>query len=473
MAVTTLFPALYSGLDTPDSGMTQTETHRIPISAPYEILLSRIPRCVATASSVVDNAFTTITALRGECSLTIDGAAATIIDGQTPGASMQVAFQIAAGGQYEFSPKVIFHSSDAGKTAVFSYTGFMSNADSRYFDAVHDAVGRLEALPPCALLSAATYDGGAFLRGTADDKTVYVTGLRGSVYSENDGHLSFDGATLSLASPGVTPVSAFTDVSFYKTISVYLQVVSGVLALRIAESNEFEEDPITPTITAAEGWLCGAIIVQGDGTGLAGGILPITQARCFSLWNMSVGTTHTHSALPAYVSIGNEVFSAETTAGRLSQYIPAENVWVPLSLDGHSHNGLQNPCGIGSTYLDGSVAGALRLSTNQSTWTAVSMVGHTHDIGGISSTAQAALAAGTMQTYLLTSVTIFPTTTVPTGFQVCDGTAISRTATAGGAALTTAGCPFGTGDGTTTVNVPTLTSPGTGLAYYMYIGATL
>lgn len=48
----------------------------------------------------------------------------------------------------------------------------------------------------------------------------------------------------------------------------------------------------------------------------------------------------------------------------------------------------------------------------------------------------------------------------------CNGQAIPRDHLAG-MYLVAANCPFGTGDGETTVNTPTLTPPVTGLAYYM------
>lgn len=297
MALTS-FPSLYSGLDTPVIGASQTETHLIPLTAPYTILLSRIPRCSATAESVIGNPFVTIAALRTECAVTIGGIPATIIEGATPTASGQVAMQITQGGQYEFSPLVTFHSSDAGKTAVFIYFGFMSCADSRYILALQQAVNRLEDLPPCAILAASTYDSGAFGRGTADSASVYVAGLRGAL-STAGGYLSFSGATLNLAS-GVTQVSAFTDVDGYKTISVYLQLVSTALALRIAESAESATQPDAPTITVDDGWLCGAIIVQGDGTGDAGGILPIAQTACYSLWDMAGAGAASRSGASAF-----------------------------------------------------------------------------------------------------------------------------------------------------------------------------
>lgn len=288
MALTN-FLTLYSGLDTAKGGTSIGETRRIPVTAPHELLLSRIPRCSATSTSVLDNAFTTIAALRGECSVTIGGAPATIISGTTPTASGEVAFQIVQGDQWRFSPKVTFHSSDAGKTAVFTYSGFMSNADSRYLDQIQDAVNRLEELPPCGLLSLNTYDAGAFLNGTANDASVYVSPSRGALDTSN-GMQVWPGGTCDF-SAGDTQVSAFSDVDGYKSISVYLYDNAGTFALAITESAEGAVRPATPTVTArAEGgWLCGAVIVQGDGTGSAGGIEPVTQADCLSLWNIAGG----------------------------------------------------------------------------------------------------------------------------------------------------------------------------------------
>lgn len=321
MALTN-FLTLYSGLDTAKGGTSATETHRIPVSAPYAVLLSRIPRCSELSSSVIDNAFTTIAAFRAECSLTINGTPATIISGATPTASGEVAFQIIQGDQWRFSPKVTFHSSDAGKTAVFTYFGFMSNADSRYLDQIRNAVNRLEDLPPCAILSMNTHDGGAFLNGTADSTSVYVTGTRGAVDTGN-GLLAFAGGALDLTADA-TQVSAFSDVDGYKSIAVYLQYISGALALRIAESAESATKPTTPTIADADGWLCGAVIVQGDGTGNAGGIETIAQSDCFSLWNMAGGGNSSSATVPVSFALWGALQAGE--ALDVMQVVPTNAV---------------------------------------------------------------------------------------------------------------------------------------------------
>lgn len=52
------------------------------------------------------------------------------------------------------------------------------------------------------------------------------------------------------------------------------------------------------------------------------------------------------------------------------------------------------------------------------------------------------------------------------GWKPCDGTTTSRNTWLGWI-LSERGCPFGNGDGTTTVNVPTLIAPA-GMTYYMY-----
>lgn len=57
----------------------------------------------------------------------------------------------------------------------------------------------------------------------------------------------------------------------------------------------------------------------------------------------------------------------------------------------------------------------------------------------------------------------------PDIWKKCQGGTISRS-TPAGMFLVGAGCPFGVGDGTTTVNVPNMAAPLTGFDYRMFIG---
>jgi microcystin-dependent protein len=68
-----------------------------------------------------------------------------------------------------------------------------------------------------------------------------------------------------------------------------------------------------------------------------------------------------------------------------------------------------------------------------------SLLGHTHE--------------GTSR--IVGEITIWATDTAPTGWLLCYGQTVLRS-TALGTLLVNAGCPFGTGDGSTTVNLPDL-----------------
>ena len=57
-------------------------------------------------------------------------------------------------------------------------------------------------------------------------------------------------------------------------------------------------------------------------------------------------------------------------------------------------------------------------------------------------------------------------------YYACDGYAIERTLPAG-QYLVSEGCPFGEGDGATTVNLPTLTGAPAGCVYAMHVGLSL
>jgi microcystin-dependent protein len=69
--------------------------------------------------------------------------------------------------------------------------------------------------------------------------------------------------------------------------------------------------------------------------------------------------------------------------------------------------------------------------------TLYSLLGHTHE--------------GTSR--IVGEITIWATDTAPTGWLLCYGQTVLRS-TALGTLLVNAGCPFGTGDGSTTVNLP-------------------
>ena len=61
------------------------------------------------------------------------------------------------------------------------------------------------------------------------------------------------------------------------------------------------------------------------------------------------------------------------------------------------------------------------------------------------------------------AIQLWPTGTAPSDWMLCDGQAISRTAYADLFALI--GTTYGTGDGTTTFNLPTMSDPVSGVSY--------
>jgi hypothetical protein len=65
------------------------------------------------------------------------------------------------------------------------------------------------------------------------------------------------------------------------------------------------------------------------------------------------------------------------------------------------------------------------------------------------------------------AIQLWPTGTAPADWALCDGQAISRTTYAD--LFTLIGTTYGTGDGTTTFNLPTITDPVTGISYMIKI----
>lgn len=87
------------------------------------------------------------------------------------------------------------------------------------------------------------------------------------------------------------------------------------------------------------------------------------------------------------------------------------------------------------------------------TWLALGNSGSEADF--IASLSQNAVSIGSIQ--------LWPTGTAPAGWALCDGQAISRTTFADLFALI--GTTYGTGDGTTTFNLPTIADPATGVSF--------
>jgi hypothetical protein len=295
MALTT-FRTPISAFDIPTTGSSISgETHYVPVTAPYEIRLDRIPKVIASATSWLDNIYVDVAGMiAAGISFTVGGHAGTITN--TTPAEHEGEFQI-TDTDYPFSTKVTFNVANKGEAAVFAYTGYMSPTDSKWSTALHSAVDRLEEYPSCAMLSTNERSSGRFDNTVADTKTVYVCPSKGKI-KFTYGLLSWAGGVLDLTSAGDTQVTAFTDVDGYKRIGVYFIETTGALVLAITESAESATlgglvDPAPPT---EEYCLLGYVNVRGDGTGNAGGITVIAQTAI--TWSTTEGMSNVYAAYP-------------------------------------------------------------------------------------------------------------------------------------------------------------------------------
>lgn len=251
------------------------ETHVIPLSSPYGVMLDRVPKCTSTGTSALDNTYVSLADLGTVLSVTIAGSPATLTASSSPSAG-QVYCQI-IDSIYSFSPLLLFNAADAGKTVVVNYTGYMSNLAGQYLTALQDAVTRLETFPACAIVSTNEYSAGRFDNTVADGTSVYVLGVGGHLRFLT-GRYAFTTTVLNLAS-GANQVSAFADVDGYKQIGVWLIDNAGTVEIAITEGAESATKLGTaaPPDYSGDAIQCGVILVQGDGTGDAGGIEPVVQ----------------------------------------------------------------------------------------------------------------------------------------------------------------------------------------------------
>ena len=277
----TQFHPLASAFDIDLTGESISgETHTIPVSAPYEIRLHRIPKIQSTATSWLDNVFVDADDMTtAGVSFTIGSVAGAISTQQNPAAGSAY-FQIIEGDTLGVSTKVRFHASDAGKPFVINYTGWMSVVESLPIIRLQQAITRLEEYSPCELLSLNTYSAGWFDNSVADGTSVVVLSSKG-LLEFTTGRFKWNSQTVSLTT-GTTQVTAFTDVDGYKKIGVFLVETSGVLEARITESGEAATIgalPDPPNYND-EAFFCGYVTVQGDGTG---GLTAISQTSLSSV----------------------------------------------------------------------------------------------------------------------------------------------------------------------------------------------
>ena len=250
------------------------------------------------------------------------------------------------------------------------------------------------------------------------------------------------------------------------------QAVAGVQTITMSNSNY--------TLTNLNGVSDEArnmvLVVQGTNSGIYQVIIPVNQPKMYVIYNnttggyaITIGTTGVGGTL---ISIPNGVTAQVYTDGT-NTYSAQTG-----SAGDFTVNGTLTAAGV----TDTGALSAVSLSVSGALSAASLSVSGTSTFTGIPSGPTATTGTNTTQLattafvnssiaanpgVLTGSLLMWPTASAPTGYLNCDGTAVSRTTYASLFAVVST--TFGTGDGSTTFNLPNYTSR---MPYGTTIGAT-
>ena len=192
--------------------------------------------------------------------------------------------------------------------------------------------------------------------------------------------------------------------------------------------------------------------VIGNTTAAGSGVVIPAGAK---VWVWSDGTSfYGNDTIVGNLSIGGNL--AVTGTGAFGGALSAPSLTLsgtPLAITSGG-TGVTTSTGTGSTVL--SISPALTGTPTAPTATA-----------GTNTTQIATTAFVTQNAVLTGTINMWPTASAPSGYLACDGTAVSRTTYASLFAVVST--TFGTGDGSTTFNLPNYTSR---MPYGTTIGAT-
>ena len=241
------------------------------------------------------------------------------------------------------------------------------------------------------------------------------------------------------------------------------QAVAGVQTITMSNSNY--------TLTNLNGVSDEArnmvLVVQGTNSNIYQVIIPANQPKMYVVSNQTAGsyaiTIGTTGVGGTLISVPNGVTAQVYTDGTntySAQTGSAGNFLVNgnLSVTG-------NQVDVGNMSVGGTF-GVTGTSSLAATSFSVSPTAPTPTTGD-NSTKVATTAFVTQNAVLTGSLLMWPTTSAPTGYLNCDGTAVSRTTYASLFAVVST--TFGVGDGTTTFNLPNYTNR---MPYGTTIGAT-
>ena len=241
------------------------------------------------------------------------------------------------------------------------------------------------------------------------------------------------------------------------------QAVAGVQTITMANSNY--------TLTNLNGVSDEArnmvLVVQGTNSGIYQVVAPLNQPKMYVIYNNTTGgyAITIGASSGSVITIPNGVTAQVYTDG--TNFYSAQTG----SAGNFTVNGTLTASGVTDT---GSLSAASLSVSGTSTFTgAASLNGGgtstTPTTGDnstkIATTAFVTTAVGAVG--LTGAIQMWPTTSAPSGYLNCDGSAVSRTTYS--ALYAVVGTTFGTGDGSTTFNVPNYTGR---MPYGTTIGAT-
>jgi microcystin-dependent protein len=237
------------------------------------------------------------------------------------------------------------------------------------------------------------------------------------------------------------------------------QAVAGVQTITMSNANY--------TLTNLNGVLDEArnmvLVIQGTNSGIYQVIAPLNQPKMYVVSNQTTGgyAITIGASSGSVITIPNGVTAQVYTDGTnfySAQTGSAGNFTVNGTL---TASGVTDTGSLSAASL--SVSGASTFSTSPTMPTATSTDNSTKG----ATTAFVQTAVGSIVTTLTGTIQMWPTTSAPSGYLNCDGTAVSRTTYS--ALYAVVGTTFGVGDGSTTFNLPNYTNR---MPYGTTIGAT-
>jgi microcystin-dependent protein len=237
------------------------------------------------------------------------------------------------------------------------------------------------------------------------------------------------------------------------------QAIAGVQTITMANAN-YTLSNLNGVLDEARNMV---LVVQGTNSGVYQVIAPLNQSKMYVVSNQTTGgyAITIGASSGSVVSIPNGTTAQVYTDGTnffSAQTGSAGNFTVNGTL---TASGVTDTGSLSAASL--SVSGASTFSTSPTAPTPTTGDNTTK----VATTQFVQNSISTFNIFPTGSIAMWPTATAPSGFLLCDGSAVSRTTYANLFALF--GTTFGTGDGSTTFNLPNYTNR---MPYGTTIGTT-